>query len=424
MLSMRVFVQNMRGRALMPCSCRKARILLRQKKAKIVGYKPFAIQLTVATGETVQSVDIGIDEGAKHIGVAVVSGTKVLAKGEIELRQNIKSLLDTRRALRRSRRNRKTRYRKPRFLNRRKPEDWLPPSLQSRVDATFHWIDKFCSLVPNPKLHIEVGKFDTAKLINPEIAGLDYQHGQTYGYYDVRYFVFARDNYTCQVCHKSEGKILHTHHLLYKSKGGTDKADNLITVCSECHTHEAHQPGGILYKWMLECKKVRQYKEPPFMNVLRRRTFQKYPDADITYGSETTPHRKELKLSKTHYNDAIAISKIENIESNPPEWFYLKQFRKKKRSLHESIPRKGRKTPNRIQKRNAKNSKFSSGLYLNDMVLFRGQTGWISSFTGSSVRIWDIDGNYVSMQEKSYTQVPASKIRRLSHNNGWQYCLR
>ena len=128
MLSMRVFVQNMRGRALMPCSCRKARILLRQKKAKIVGYKPFAIQLTVATGETVQSVDIGIDEGAKHIGVAVVSGTKVLAKGEIELRQNIKSLLDTRRALRRSRRNRKTRYRKPRFLNRRKPEDWLPLS--------------------------------------------------------------------------------------------------------------------------------------------------------------------------------------------------------------------------------------------------------------------------------------------------------
>lgn len=421
---MRVFVQNMRGKALMPCSCRKARVLLKKKKAKIIDYKPFTIKLTIATGEAIQPVNIGVDEGAKHIGIAIVSGAKVLAKGEIELRQDIKSLLDTRRTLRCSRRNRKTRYRKIRFLNRRKPKDWLPPSLQSRIDATFRWIDKFCSLLPNPKLHIEVGKFDAAKMINPEISGVDYQHGQAYGYYDVRYFVFARDNYTCQVCHKSNEKILHTHHLLYKSKGGTNRADNLITVCSECHTYEAHQPGGILYKWMLEHKKVKQYKEPPFMNALRRRTFLKYPNADITYGSETTPHRKDLGLEKTHYNDAVAISKIDDIKSNPPEWFYLKQFRKKKRSLHESIPRRGRKLPNTQQKRNAKNTKFSSGLYLNDMVIFRGQIGWVSSFTGSSVRIWDINGNYVLMQEKSYTQVPASKVRRLSHNNGWQYCIR
>lgn len=421
---MRAFVQNMRGKALMPCSCRKAKALLKEKKAKIVGYKPFTIKLTIATGEAIQPVDIGVDEGAKHIGIAVASGTKVFAKGEIELRQDIKSLLDARRTLRRSRRNRKTRHRKARWQNRRKSMDWLPPSLQSRINATFHWIDKFCSLVPNPKLHIEVGKFDAVKMINPEISGVDYQHGQTYGYYDVRYFVFARDNYTCQACHKSNGKILHTHHLLYKSKGGTDRADNLITICSECHTSKAHKPGGILYKWMLEHKKAKQYKEPPFMNALRRRTFRKYPDVDITYGSETTPHRKELGLEKTHYNDAIAISKIENVKSNLPEWFYFKQFRKKKRSLHESIPRKGRKLPNVRQKRNAKNTKFSSGLYLNDKVAFRGQKGWVSSFTGSSVRIWDIDGNYVSMQEKSYTQVPASKVRKLSHNNGWQCCIR
>ena len=353
----------------MPCSCRKARLLLKQKKAKIVGYKPFTIQLNYATGEARQEVIVGVDEGTRYIGIAIVSQGKVLAKGEIELRQDVHSLLMTRAQYRRGRRFRKTRYRKACFLNRKKPEGWLPPSIQSKLNANFMWIDKFCSLVPNPKLRIEVGKFDIAKMINPEIQGVDYQHGQTYGYYDVRYFIFARDEYTCQVC-KKKNKILHTHHIVYRSEGGTDRADNLITVCTDCHTNENHKPGGILWKWMKEHKKVKQYKEPSFMNILRIRTFKKYPNAEITYGSETSLRRKGLELDKSHYNDAIAITGIGIIKENSNEWFHIKQFRKKKRSLHEVTPRKGKKVPNVMQKRNNKNIKFLLGLFLNDEVSF------------------------------------------------------
>ena len=421
---MRVFIKNMREQALMPCTQRKARILLKQKKAKIIGYKPFTIQLTYATGEAKQDVHVGIDEGARHIGIAITSQNKVLAKGEVELRQDVHSLLTTRAMYRRDRRNRKTRYRKPRFLNRKRKEGWLPPSIEGKLNANFLWIDKFCSLVPNPILHIEVGKFDIAKMINPSIEGVEYQQGQCAGYYDVRYFVFDRDNYTCQVCGKSKDKILHTHHIVYKSLGGTDRADNLITVCTECHTSKNHKEGGILYKWMKEGKKVKQYKEATFMNILRARTYRRYSNAIITYGSITTPKRKELGLEKTHYNDAIAITNIDNIKENANQIFYIKQFRKKKRSLHEATARKGRREPNRNQKRNKKNIKERLGVYLNDEVIFRGKRGWVSSFTGSSVRIWDISGEYVKMQEKNYSQVPISKVRRLSHNNGWQYCIK
>ena len=244
----RVFVLNMRGEQLMPCTQRKARILLKEEKAVIKKYNPFTIQLTYATGEAKQDCNIGVDTGAKHIGIAITSGNKVFYKAEIELRQDIKSNLDTRRIYRRSRRNRKTRYRKQRFLNRKRTNKWLPPSLQTRINHTFHWIDIFSNLVPNTKLHIEVGKFDTAKMINPEISGVDYQQGQTYGFFDKRYYVFARDSYTCQVC-KGKNKILRTHHIIYRSNGGTDRADNLITVCTDCHTSENHKKGGILYKW-------------------------------------------------------------------------------------------------------------------------------------------------------------------------------
>lgn len=151
---MRVFVLNMRGEPLMPCSQRKARILLKESRAVIYKYNPFTIRLAYATGEAKQDCHIGIDTGSKHVGIAVTSGNKIFFKGEIELRQDVKRNIDMKRAYRRDRRNRKTRYRQPRFLNRKRTDRWLPPSLQNRVNHTFHWIDTLSSLVPNPLLHI------------------------------------------------------------------------------------------------------------------------------------------------------------------------------------------------------------------------------------------------------------------------------
>ena len=322
---MLVFTINKNGEKLMPCKPSKARKLLRDNKAKIVSHKPFTIQLLYGSSGYKQNINLGIDLGAKYIGVAITTEDKVLAKGEIELRDDVSSLLETRKIYRNSRRDRKTRYREPRFLNRTKSKKkgWLPPSILSRIDNTFMWIDKFTSLLPNPKVSIEVGKFDVAKMINPEIKGVDYQKGQTYGYHDIRYFVFARDNYTCQVCKKKD-KILQTHHIVYTSKGGSNRADNLITVCTDCHTSKNHKEGGILYDWMVKNKKVKSYKEASFMNTLRLRVFNKYPNASITYGSTTTPRRKELGLEKTHYNDAIAISGIKDIGSNTDNIFKIK----------------------------------------------------------------------------------------------------
>ena len=420
-VTMRVFVKNMRGEPLMPCTQRRARLLLKAGKAQICKYHPFTIQLDYATGETKQDCTVGIDTGSKNIGIAVRSEDKVLFKGEVELRQDVKSNLDTRRIYRRSRRNRKTRYRKPRFLNRKRPDTWLPPSLENRIRHTFRWIDAFCLLVPSPCLHIEVGKFDAAKMIDPKIQGVDYQHGQTYGYYDVRYFVFARDHYTCQVCGKSRDKILQTHHIRYRSNGGTDRADNLITVCTDCHTGRNHQKGGILYRWQEENKKVRSYKEPPFMNILRQRIFQRYPYAHITYGSETTQRRKELCLGKTHYNDAIAISGIQTITEDPEEWLLIRQSRKKKRSLHEANPRKGRKKPNRTQERSSKNTPSYRNFYLNDKVSVLGRSGYISGFTSGGCYVKDTDGQYITLPGKTYKQVGIANVHRICHNNNWQY---
>lgn len=412
----------------MPCSQRKARLLLNEGKAKIIGYKPFTIQLTVPTGETTQETHLGIDTGAKYIGIAATSKNKVLAKGEIELRDDIHKNIQTRCELRRVRRSRNLRYRPSKFLNRSRKENWLPPTVQSKLNATFMWIDKLCDLLPSPILHIEVGKFDVQKILNPDITNEEYQNGQCAGYFDVRYFVFARDNYTCQVC-KKQNKILNTHHLLYKSKGGSDRADNLITVCTDCHSSENHKEGGILYDWMMKNKKVKQYKGATFMNIVRKRIFQKYPNAIITYGSETSPYRKELGLEKTHYNDAIAISKIENIMENPKEYFYIRQFRKKKRSLHETCPRKYRKNKNTNAVRSNKNVPFRNGVYMNDMGICEGKIGWVYGFSGGEKGkdciLRNIKNNIIQISDrnKKSVSVPFAKIKIICHNNNWQYQL-
>ena len=409
----------------MPCSNKKARLLLKEGKAKVIGYKPFTIQLLQATGESTQKINLGVDTGAVHIGIAATSGNKVLVKGEIELRDDVHKNMQSRALLRRTRRVRNLRHRQPRFLNRKKCDGWLPPTVQSKLDATFNWIDKINLLLPNTSLHIEVGKFDLLKMT--EADNKYCKSNESPEYYNIRYYVLSRDNYTCQVC-KKKNKMLQVHHIIYRSRGGTNRLNNLITVCSECHSSLNHKEGGILYDWMIKHKNVKQYKEATFMNIIRKRTIEKYPDADITYGYETSPNRKKLGLSKTHYNDAIAISKIKSFKENDDSWFYIKQYRKKKRSLHETHPIKYRNFKNTNSVRKTKNVPERFGWFMNDMVRFNGRVGWIYGFSGGEAGracvVRDIFENVIKVDvTKSTPQVNFSKLKFICHNNNWQYVL-
>jgi hypothetical protein len=168
-------------------------------------------------------------------------------------------------------------------------------------------------------------------------------------------------------------------------------------------------------------KKVPQYKEAPFMNVLRNRVFIKYPKSDIKYGDWTTPKRKKLGLNKEHYNDALVISGIETGFVNNAEVFILKQFRKKKRSLHEATPRKGGKMLNRTAKRNKKNTKCSNGFFLNDKVSFFGEIGWIRGFSVYGAYIKNSNDNFILTPNKKYKYIRFKDLKVINHNNNWQW---
>ena len=234
----------------MPCSPRRARLLLKGKKAKIVKMVPFTLQLLYGSSGYTQEVSLGIDAGTQHIGISATTEKTVLFEAEAKPRTDIQELLATRRQFRRARRSRKTRYRKARFQKRKKLEDWLAPSVKHKVEAHLKVIRLVQKILPITRATIEVAQFDLQKIQHPDIEGEGYQQGPQLGFWNTREYVLFRDGHTCQWCKgKSKDSILNVHHIESRKTGG-DRPDNLMTLCETCHDliHRTHQEDKIQRK--------------------------------------------------------------------------------------------------------------------------------------------------------------------------------
>ena len=308
---MLVYVLKQNGQPFMPTErFGKVRKLLKEGKAKVVRREPFTIKLLYEPKtDVVQECYCGVDTGSRHIGVAVVGNDKVLYQSQTELRSDIKKKMDARRAFRRNRRSRKTRYRKCRFLHRGNSirGDRLPPSVKHKVQAHIDEIEFCKKILPISDLILEVSQFDTALMKNPslmneKIKKWGYQKGFNYGYSSRREAILHRDNYTCQCCGKKNCR-LEVHHIKFKSNGGTDDEENLITLCEDCHKG-VHAGTIVLNK---KPKKM-NLKHATHMSIIRSQLLKKYPDAIETFGFVTAENRNHLKLEKDHHIDACVIA--------------------------------------------------------------------------------------------------------------------
>ena len=264
--TLKVFVLNMRGQPLMPCSPPKARKLLRAGKAVPVRRTPFVIQLTVPTGETKQPITLGVDAGYKHVGLSATTAKEELLASEVELRQDVTGLLSDRLALRRARRNRKTRCRAPRFDNRvrSKHKGWLAPSVENRIQAHISRIEAVCRVLPITKIVIETASFDIQKIKNPEVEGTDYQQAEQLGFWNVREYVLFRDGHVCQACKgRSKDLILNVHHIESR-KTGSDAPGNLITLWEACH--KAYHAGKLT---QFSPRRGASFRAETFMGLMR-----------------------------------------------------------------------------------------------------------------------------------------------------------
>jgi len=308
---MKVYVINKYGRALMPCSPRTARLLLKDGAAKVIKRDPFTIKLLVGVKGYTQDLTLGIDPGSRHIGSAVRDNkNRVHYLSQIEQRTDVKSKMDQRRMYRRTRRNRKTRYRKPRFLNRRAStkDDRYPPTLESQYGAITREINFVCNIIPISKLYIEIAKFDIHALTNSNVLRYHwlYQKGPQLGFYNVKAFVLDRDGHTCQYCkNKNKDPRMHVHHIQEKSKGGSDQPNNLITLCNTCHDN-LHKNKIVLSTKHLKSVK-NNLKHATQMNVLCSMIKKRFQPNSFkeTLGGIAKAVREHFGFPKEHYWDAF-----------------------------------------------------------------------------------------------------------------------
>ncbi len=370
-----VYVLSQHGQPLMPTENHaKVRALLKHGKAKVIQRCPFTIQLLYESTTHTQKINLGIDAGSKTIGVSATTDSKVLYESEVVLRNDIVELLSGRRALRNSRRSRKTRYRKPRFDNRKKPDGWLAPSIRQKIETHVTVVGNVMKILPVTKIIVETASFDIQKIKNPEIEGEGYQHGEQLDFWNVREYVLFRDGHTCQCCKgKSKDNILNVHHIESRKTGG-NAPNNLITLCETCH--KAYHKGIITLP--KEIHRGMRFRDAAFMGIMRWAFYDRLKElynplgAEVinTYGYITKNTRIEHGLPKEHYVDARCIS--DNPAAKPLDHYYFqKKVRCHNRQIHKNTILKGG-----IRKRNQASYEVK-GFRLYDQVLWKGQKCFI-----------------------------------------------
>ena len=394
-----VYVLNKNNKPLMPCSNRKARLLLKQNKAIVVNRTPFTIKLKYGSSGYIQPVNLGVDAGSKTIGLSATTKDKVLYESEITLRNDIVDLLSTRRQNRRTRRNRKTRYRKCRFLNRvhSKNKGWLAPSIENKINSHLKVIDNVCKILPIYTIVVETAQFDTQLLKAKDYgeilpSGTDYQNGDMKGF-NVREYVLWRDNYKCRCCKgKSKVPVLQTHHIESRKTGG-NAPNNLITLCKTCHSN--YHKG--LIKLPDSVHRGNSYRDATFMGVMRWTTYNRLKEQHsdkhvyMTYGYITKHNRIEANLPKAHYIDARCISGNPQAKPKDNVIYCQKKVRCHNRQIHKNTILKGG-----YRKLNQA-PKYVKGFQLFDKVLYNSQECFIFGRRSSgSFDIRLLDGTKLS----------------------------
>ena len=327
-----VFVVDKERRPLAPCTPRRARLLLSECKASVLRRYPFTIILKESHATaTPRPLRLKIYPASKTTGLAVIneSTAEVVWAAELKHRsQLIKKALESRRSLRNGRRSRKTRYRPARWLNRVRNNPvftntegavitgkWLPPSLQHRVEVVMTWVERLQRYLPITALSQEIMRFDTQKLQNPEISGVEYQQGTLHGY-EVREYLLEKWSRKCAYCGARDTR-LEINHIVARSRGGSDRVSNLTLACRSCREQRgasnleeflATRP-ALLMK--LQSQAQVSLRDVAAINstrfVLLERLKARGLPVEVSSGGETKFNRNQQQIPKSHWLNAVCI---------------------------------------------------------------------------------------------------------------------
>ena len=317
---MRTFVLDKNLKPLDPCHQARTRELLKKGRAKVFKRYPFTIVLQdrVLENSVTHCHRIKIDPGSKATGIAVVQEQTGRVTNALEIShrgQQIKDSLESRSSLRRGRRNRKTRYRKPRFLNRTRKAGWLPPSLESRITNIETWVRRIRKVCPVTGVTQELVRFDLQQLQNLEVSGVEYQRGELFGF-EVKEYLLQKWSRKCAYC-AIENVSFEIEHIVAKSKGGSNRVSNLCLSCHSCNQAKGNKPVEEFLKKKPEILKrilaqaASPLKDAAAVNTTRWELYRRLQSTslpvEIGSGGRTKFNRKTRGIEKQHWTDAACV---------------------------------------------------------------------------------------------------------------------
>jgi 5-methylcytosine-specific restriction endonuclease McrA len=309
----RILVVSPDKTPLSPCRPARARWLLTQKRAAVLRRYPFTIILKQSpSGNATPALRVKIDPGSKTTGLAVLSDAtrEVVWAAELTHRgQPVKEALDTRRAQRHHRRQRHTRYRQPRFDNRTRPKGWLPPSLMSRIQNVVTWIDRLRRYAPVEALSLEFVRFDTQLIENPDVCGIEYQHGTLAGW-EAREFLLLKWGYRCAYCGKETDRW-EVDHIIPRSRGGSNRISNLALSCHGCNQEKADRTAAEYGHPNVQAQAKKPLKDAAAVNTTRWALYERLKQTGLSIetgtGGRTKWNRTNRAIPKTHWLDASCV---------------------------------------------------------------------------------------------------------------------
>ena len=307
-----VFVLTADRRPLDPCHPARVRKLLRQGRAAIYRRYPLTIILKDRAAESVTHAHrLKLDPGSKTTGLALVNEQgRVVWAAELSHKGDlVAEWMKARYALRHSRRDRHTRYRPARFLNRRRPRGWLTPCMRSRVGNILTWVERLGRFCPITALSLELAKFDTQKMVQPEIAGVEYQQGELAGY-EMREYLLEKWGRRCAYC-GAEDIPLQIEHIRPRSRGGSSRVGNLALACEPCNRAKGNLTAEEFGHPEVQAKAQRPLKDAAAINTTRWALYRRLAATglplEVGTGGRTKYNRVRLGLPKAHWIDAACV---------------------------------------------------------------------------------------------------------------------
>lgn len=325
---MTVFVLDRQKQPLMPCSQKRARLLLERKRAVVHRFVPFTIRLKDRKQEAsaMQPVVLKLDPGSKTTGMALVR-VEQTPEGEVHHALHLADLshrgqavhraLVQRAAYRRRRRSANLRHRPARFANRTRSRGWLPPSLRSRIGNVLIWAQRYCRWTPLSRIEVERVKFDLALLQNPELSGVEYQRGELFGW-EVRSYLLEKFGHRCAYCGRG-GMPFELDHLLPRSRGGSNRVSNLVLSCQDCNRAKGNQTATQFGHPEVEARARQPLRDAAAVNATG------YALVEALYvlglpirtwsGGRTRWNRDRFAMEKQHCLDALCVGELAGVQA-------------------------------------------------------------------------------------------------------------